>query len=298
NAFQTQVERRGGGLTFNASYTYLDQKSNGIDQGNSSLGGVPYNPFNPDHDYGEDAWVSKHRFVLFGLYDLPVGRGRKFGSSFSRWTDAVIGGWQTSFQMFAKTGTGFTPFWICDNCFASLDNGGRFVGPGNIATESIDAVGDFSGNYRPVVTGNPNHHVGEQLFDPSAFGPPPLGADVFDNPSVAKRGLLRGPGGWGVNLGVHKNFKIGERVVASFGADFDNIFNHPIKMPNSDFGGGFDVFANFGDISVMPNSSTFPTGLTYEDVSPNDLFGIPPQTFPQEGIDSRRTTRLRLRITF
>jgi hypothetical protein len=300
NAFQTQVERRGGGFTFNASYTYLDQKSTGVDQGNSSLGGVPYNIFSPDSDYGEDSWVSKNRFVLYGLYDLPVGRGRKFGSSFSRWTDAVIGGWQTSFQMFAKTGTGFTPFWICDNCFNSIPPSGvgRFVGPGNIATESIDAVGDFSGNYRPVVTGNPNHKVGEQLFDPSVFGPPPLGADVFDNPTVAKRNVLRGPGGWGVNLGVHKDFKVGERVVVNFGADFNNIFNHPIKMPNSDFGGGFDVFANVGDISVMPNSPTFPTGLTYEDVSPNDLFGIPSQTFPQEGIDSRRTARVRLRITF
>ena len=291
NAFQTQVERRGGGVTFNASYTYLDQKSTGIDQGNSSLGGVPYNIFSPDSDYGEDSWVSKHRFILYGLYDLPVGRGRKFGSSFSHWTDAAIGGWQTSFQMFAKSGTGFTPFWVCDNCFNSV----RFVGPGNIATGSIDAVGDFGGDYRPVVTGNPNHQVGDQMFDPSAFGPPPLGADVFDNPTVAKRNLLRGPGGWGVNLGVHKNFKIGERVVASFGADFDNIFNHPIRMPDADFGGSFDLFANVGNLAVVPTS---PTTLTYEYHDANSDFGKANRTFSQEGIDSRRTTRLRLRITF
>jgi Carboxypeptidase regulatory-like domain/TonB dependent receptor len=291
NAFQTQVERRGGGLTLNASYTYLDQKSTGLDQGNSSLGGVAYNPFNPDRDYAQDSWVSRHRFVLFGLYDLPVGRGRKFGSSFSSWTDAVIGGWQTSFQMFAKTGTGFTPFWVCDNCFNSV----RFVGPGNIATSSIDAVGDFGGAYRPIVTGNPNHHVGEQIFDPNAFGPPPLGADVFDNPQVAKRNLLWGPGGWGVNLGVHKNFRFGERVVASLGADFNNIFNHPIRMPDVDFGGSFDLFANVGNIAVVPSS---PTTLTYEYVAPNSEFGKANRTFTQEGIDSRRTVRLRLRVTF
>jgi hypothetical protein len=291
NAFQTEVQRRGGGLTFSASYTYLDQKSSGVDQGNSSLGGVPYNIFSPDSDYGQDSWVSKHRFILYGTYDLPVGRGRQFGSSFSSWEDAVIGGWQTSFQMFAKTGTRFTPFWVCDNCF----NSARFVGPGNIATSSIDAVGDFGGAYRPTVTGDPNHKVGEQLFDPSAFGPPPLGADVFDNPAVAKRGLLQGPGGWGVNLGVHKNFKIGERVVASFGADFNNIFNHPIRMPDSDFGGSFDLFANVGNIAVVP---TTPTTLSYEYVVPNSEFGKANRTFSEEGIDSRRTTRLRLRITF
>jgi hypothetical protein len=291
NAFQTQVDRRGGGLTFNASYTYLDQKSTGIDQGNSSLGGVLYNPFSPDSDYGEDSWVSKHRLVLYGLYDLPVGRGRKFGSSFSHWTDAAIGGWQTSFQMFAKSGTGFTPFWVCDNCFNSV----RFVGPGNIATSSVDAVGDFGGAYRPTVTGNPNHHVGDQIFDPGAFDTPPIGADVFDNAAVAKRNLLRGPGGWGVNLGVHKDFRFGERVVASFGADFDNIFNHPIRMPDADFGGSFDVFALVGDLAVVPTS---PTTLTYEYADKNSEFGKANRTFPQEGIDSRRTTRLRLRITF
>jgi hypothetical protein len=291
NAFQTQVERRDAGLTFNASYTYLDQKSSGVDQGNSSLGGVLYNPFSPDSDYGDDSWVSKHRFVLYGLYDLPVGRGRSFGRSFSSWADAVIGGWQTSFQMFAKSGTGFTPFWVCDNCFNSF----RFVGPGNIATGSIDAVGDFGGAYRPTVTGNPNHHVGEQMFDLSAFDTPPLGDDVFDNPTVAKRNLLRGPGGWGVNLGVHKSFRFGERVVANLGADFDNIFNHPIRMPDADFGGSFDVFALVGDLAVVPTS---PTTLTYEYADKNTDFGKANRTFTQEGIDSRRTVRLRLRITF
>ena len=73
NSFQTQIERRmDKGLMFNASYTYLDQKSTGIDQGNSSLGGVPYDPFQPNLDYTEDAWVSHHRFVFYGVYDLPI----------------------------------------------------------------------------------------------------------------------------------------------------------------------------------------------------------------------------------
>jgi hypothetical protein len=94
---------------------------------------------------------------------------------------------------------------------------------------------------------------------------------------------------------VHKNFKIGERVVASFGADFNNIFNHPIRMPDSDFGGSFDLFANVGNIAVVP---TTPTTLSYEYVVPNSEFGKANRTFSEEGIDSRRTTRLRLRITF
>ncbi len=59
---------------FMASYTYLDQKSTALDTGNSSLGGITYNPFQPDSDYGIDGYISHHRFVAYGIYDLPVGK--------------------------------------------------------------------------------------------------------------------------------------------------------------------------------------------------------------------------------
>ncbi|MBZ5685607.1 MAG: carboxypeptidase regulatory-like domain-containing protein [Acidobacteriia bacterium] len=304
NAFQTQVEHRyRQGLMFNASYTYLDQKSSGLDSGNSSLGGVAYDPFNPERDYGTDSWAPHHRFVFYGIYDLPVGRGRQFGSSFSKLADAVIGGWQTSFQMFAKTGTSFTPFWTCDNC----GNGSTL--PGNIAVTSVTAVGDFSDfiTYRPLVTGNYNHQVGDQLFDPSAFAAPTMGSDVFTNSQVAKRNILLGPGAWGVNLGLHKEFHLGERVVASLGADFNNLFNHPLRAPNADFAGGGGTFAYLGGFNIGINPSTFApelkmnadrTGPADDRFNPNPDFGRAFETFPQEGVDSRRTVRLRLRITF
>ena len=293
NTFQTQVERRfDRGLMFNASYTYLDQKSTGIDQGNSSLGGVPYNPFQPNLDYTEDAWVSHHRFVFYGVYDVPFGRNKRFGSGISKWADRIAGGWQTTFQMFAKSGTAFTPYWTCDNC----GNGLRMVGPGNIASESIDALGDFNDfiGYRPMIVGNYKQHVADQIFNPDAFVPPPMGADVFTNGAIARKNLLWGPGGWGVNFGLHKDFKLGERVTATLGADFDNIFNHPIRMPNQDFGDG--SFSYLGGFDVQIDPSTFMPAL--EDVNPNPDFARAFSTFPQEGVDSRRTIRLRLRITF
>jgi len=305
NSFQTQVERRfDKGLMFNASYSYLDQKSTGIDQGNSSLGGVPYNPFQPELDYTQDAWVSHHRFVFYGVYDVPLGRGRKFGSGLSKWADALVGGWQTTFQMFAKSGTAFTPYWTCDNC----GNGARMVGPGNIASESIDALGDFNDfiGYRPMIVGNYKQRVNDQVFNPDAFAPPPMGADVFTNPAVARKNLLWGPGAWGVNFGLHKDFKFGERVTASFGADFDNIFNHPIRMPNQDFGDG--SFSYLGGFNIKIDPTTLQPALqTGADcgndpgvlcLNTNSDFARLFSTFPQEGVDSRRTIRLRLRVTF
>jgi hypothetical protein len=305
NVFQAQVERRyNSGLMFNASYSYTDSKSNGIDQGNSSLGGVPYNPFQPNLDYTQDAWVSRHRFIFYGVYDLPVGRNRKFGSGFSKWADAVVGGWQTTFQMFAKSGTAFTPYWTCDNC----GNGARMVGPGNFASESVDALGDFNDfiGYRPMIVGDYKQHVGDQVFNPDAFAPPTMGADVFSNPAVARKNLLWGPGGWGVNFGLHKDFKFGERVTANIGADFDNIFNHPIRMPNQDFAD--NNFAYLGGFNIKIDPATLmpalQTGVDCGNdpgvlcLNSNSEFGRLASTFPQEGVDSRRTIRLRLRVTF
>jgi hypothetical protein len=297
NNYQIQFERRyEHGFMFNASYTYADQKSTGLDGGNSSLGGVPYDPFNPQTDYTRDAWVSRHRFVLYGIYDLPIGRGRAMGSGMSRWVDAVVGGWQTSFQMFAKSGTPFTPYWQCENC--GSNNNLRSVGPGNIAVDSVSALGDFDDfiGYRPLVVGNYKQHVGDAIFNAAAFLPPPMGADVFTNPGVARKNFLWGPGAWGANFGLHKNFNLGERVVAQLGADFNNIFNHPIRMPNQDFADS--SFAYLGGFNIQVDPNTRLPQLNPSEMDPNPDFGRPFSTFSQEGVDSRRTTRLRLRITF
>jgi hypothetical protein len=296
NAFQANLEHKyAHGFLFSFSYTYLDQKSTALDTGNSSLGGIAYNPLTPNSDYGIDGYVSKHRAVAYGVVDLPVGRGRRYGASMSRWADFIVGGWQTSFNMFAKSGTGFTPFWICDDC--------NPIEPGNIGISSVDAVGDFNAepSYRPVVLSSAfNKHTGDQIFNPAAFGPPPVGSDVFSNPQIAKRNMLWGPGTWGLNLGVHKDFRATERLTLQFGADVDNLFNHPLFSPNADTGGGGGSFALLGDfvIRVDPVTGKLLPIDPAQDVTPNPDFGRLISSFTQEGIDSRRTVRLRLRITF
>jgi hypothetical protein len=289
HAFQVEVNRRfAQGFMFNISYTLLDQKSSGIDVGNSSLGGAIYNQFNPQQDLSRDSFVSRHRVVAYGAYELPFGRGRKYGSSMSKWADGAIGGFQLTWNMFAKTGTGFTPFWICDNCGP--------VYPGNIASGFVDAVGDFNfgPNFRPLITGNANQRgSGDLLFNAAAFGLPPTGADVFDNPAVAKRNSLTGPGTWGANLGLRKYFKFSETTRLEVGADFNNVFNHPLLSPlTTDFG-------NVGDFLVSLNAAGQPVIINDDDhVFRNPNFGRINQSFSQEGIDNRRSVRLKARLTF
>jgi len=298
NSFQTEFTRRyKSGLMLDMSYTYLDQKTSALDTANSSLGGIGYNPFNPNADYGTDGYVSKHRFIAYGIYDLPIGRNRRIGSSLSKWADTLIGGWQTTFNMFAKSGQGFTPFWVCDDCDP--------VEPGNIAVSSIDAVGDFNvePSFRPVVLNN-SINTGKKgsnaiIWNASSFGLPSVGSDLLSNPAVAKRNSLVGPGAWGVNLGIHKAFPIGERFVATLGADFDNIFNHPLLAPDANFGGGGGTFAQVGDFNITVDQNTGAVlPIAAADVNINPLFGQLTNSFPQEGVLSQRTIRLRLRITF
>ncbi|HJP91416.1 MAG TPA: carboxypeptidase-like regulatory domain-containing protein [Pyrinomonadaceae bacterium] len=286
HALQFELNRRfARGFMFNVSYTLLDQKSSGLDVGDSSLGGALYNQFNPNNDLSRDSFVSRHRLVSYGAYDIPFGRGRSYGRSISKLEDALIGGFQISWNMFAKSGTGFTPFWICDNCSP--------VFPGNIASGFVDAVGDFSGpSFRPLVNGNPYAGVGpDHFFNAAAFAVPTTGADVFDNPAVAKRNSLLGPGTWGVNMGFKKFFAFNEQTRLEVGVDFNNIFNHPLLSPQ-------DIeFANLGDFSVSLNAAGQPVILP-ENVNRNPDFGRNNLSFTQEGIDNRRSVRLKLRLTF
>ncbi len=284
HAMQLEVNRRfSGGFTFNASYTLLDQKSSVPDTGNSSLGGTVYNQFRPETDFGTEAFISRHRFIAYGIIEAPFGKGRKFGADMPAVVDAFVGGWKASWNMFAKSGYGFTPYWFCGNCGP--------IYPGNIGSGSIDAVGGFGGtSFRPVVTGNPQVRSGDRYFDPNAFGAPPLGADVFENPNVAKRNLLRGPGAWGTNLGLDKTFRMGERFKLRLGAQFNNVFNHPLRPPS-------DIqVANLGTFNLAVNPTTRQIELASLDRNPD--FGRFFDSFNQENIDNRRTVRVTLRLTF
>jgi hypothetical protein len=144
-----------------------------------------------------------------------------------------------------------------------------------------------------VVTGDP--YAGllpDRLFNSAAFGPPPTDADLFDNPNVAKRNSLLGPGTWGVNLGVRKYFRFSEKTRLEVGADFNNVFNHPLLSPLN-LG-----FANLGDFAVTLNPVTHQPEILEENVNRNPDFARNSASFTQEGIDNRRSVRLRLRLTF
>jgi len=304
DSFQAQAQRQATNMTFSVAYTFLDQKSSGLDVGNSSLGGDAYNPFQPDSDYGPDSFVSRHRVVAYGVFDLPFGRGKQHLGNSSRLVDGVIGGWQASTNMFFKTGTGFTPFYVCDDCDPVI--------PGNVASGTLDAVGDFNAtSVRAVIKGGAKSNVPSGFFwNPDAFALPNMGGSLYTQSGIAGRNSLYGPSTYGVNLGVHKTFKMGERVGVQVGADINNVFNHPMLSPDQSDGGGCEgCFANVGSFSLSVDQSTpgtpghAPQILPIDTTDsaqyfPNPDFGHLFRSYDQEGITSNREIRLRGRITF
>jgi len=107
---------------------------------------------------------------------------------------------------------------------------------------------------------------------------------------VAKRNILFGPGTYGLNMGLRKVFKFGERIRAEVGADINNILNHPLKSPDS-----YDI-GMLGHFGMQVNPATLKP--EHASVTPNPDFGRLITSYTQEGVDSRRTVRLRMRITF
>ena len=172
-----------------ASRGPIDQNSSGMDMGNSSLAGDAYNGINPNSDYGVASWVSHSRLVSYGVYDLPIGRGQRFAANASTLINLFIGGWQITYNMFAKSGVWFTPFLDCTDCDP--------VVPGNVATGAMDAVGDFGAtSVRPLIISDPRKNVPKGYqWNPAAFALPSIGADLFTQANVAKRNSIVGPGG-------------------------------------------------------------------------------------------------------
>lgn len=90
-------KRFSNGDTVDVNYTFsksIDLRSNTERAATSS--GVLWNPWQPGLMKGVSDYDNTHLFSAMGVYNLPFGRGRKFGAHMARWADAIVGGWQLS----------------------------------------------------------------------------------------------------------------------------------------------------------------------------------------------------------
>ena len=92
-------------------------------------------------------------------------------------------------------------------------------------------------------------------------------------------------------LGRPDQAAAGEKIKLQFGAQFDNVFNHPLRAPTDD-----NSPALLGTFNLAVNPTTRQIVLDSLDRNPD--FGRFFDSFNQEGIDNRRTIRITLRLTF
>ena len=219
----TVRQRTHHGLEYMLNYTWAKSLTNssgnyavGAQANNSYNGSTFQDGYNMKADWGPSAMDVRHSMNFVGVYDLPFGRGRAYGSGANKGMDAVFGGWKLAASTILYSGFPVT-------IFGKNNNGG------------INPYGFNRANqYGQMVIRNRSltNWFGT---DPSATPCLGAGADsgfcAYGNEGnlefgSAHNGSERSPGYRQVDTSLFKDFHLwGEQHVLGFRADFFNIFN-------------------------------------------------------------------------
>jgi len=262
------VRRFRNGLAFNVAYTLAHSDANAPDVGNSSLGGVQFDPYDIEKDRGPDPNVVRHRIVANATWDVPVGHGRKHGANMPGWANALFGGWTVSALFQARSGNNLTPFFTSFYTTSPWNTG-----------KPLDGLGvSFCCAWRPDQISDPNTGGGrDAFFNQQAYALPADGQ--LGN---AKKGSLLGPGTWVVNLAFYKDIVKRDRFTLQLSALLDNAFNHPQFYAAYDGG-----FAQLDSWLIDGDANNGTTGVLGADAINNI-----------EGFSPGRVLRIGLRSTF
>lgn len=112
NALQSKLEKRfAKGLSILTTYTWahaIDDSPGGICSGGASARDCgPDDPLLPELDRGNSDTDVRHRFSFSNVWDLPIGRNRRYGKDMPKGVDAVIGGFQLNNIVSWQTGPVF-----------------------------------------------------------------------------------------------------------------------------------------------------------------------------------------------
>lgn len=219
----TAEKRLSGGVGFLASYTW----SHAIDNGSYVASRQDFNNLRAER--GNADIDVRQRFVLSGMWEVPVGRGRTLGKSMPKMLDLLAGGWQINGIASLYEGLWFTP------------------------TSAVNTL-NGSGTQRPDRISNGNlpaeQRTIQRWFDIGAFTTP--GQFVFGN---AGRDILEGPGTMQFDGGISKSFTFQEspRRYLEFRAEMFNLANRAqFNNPNAAIGS-----APAGIITSAGSPSTF-----------------------------------------
>ena len=229
NSLQLRLEKRfTHGLTGNISYTLGEALSGAPDHISTSGGGAgidtgvfrePQDGNNLRAEYGPSEFDVRHRFVASYIWELPFGRGRRWGNGWGPAMDLAFGGWQVSGIHVLQSGLALT----------------ATLGGANV----VNLGGERRA--RPNLVGDPELPESERTlarwFNTDAFAAFAV-PQAFGNAGV---GIMRGPGVANFDFTFAKNFQVTDRRSFQFRTEVFNAFNHP----------------NFGPPNIARDSSGF-----------------------------------------
>jgi hypothetical protein len=193
NAVTFEVQRKVGQVMFNPHFTIASNYTNMLNV---------ENPYSPRY-WERDQYTPRNRAVLNVVWELPVGKGRRFLSSAPALVDHALGGWQLYWIGYLESGHYFSPTFSGADPSNTNTTGGR---PDRICN------GNLPSSQRDI-----NH-----WFDTSCFTVPAAGR--FGNSGA---NVLEGPGYNNQNISISKTFSITERWKFTLTAAATNAFNHP-----------------------------------------------------------------------
>jgi hypothetical protein len=193
NALTFEVQRKMGALTFDGHWTWASNYNNTLNLEN------PYAPL----AMGRDEYTTRHRGVISAIWEIPVGKGRRYLAGAPTPVHHVLGGWQLYWIGYFESGWYFSPSFSGSDPSNTNTSGGR---PDRLCDGNLP----------------PGERAIGRWFDASCFAPPPPGR--FGN---SGSNILEGPGYNMQHLSLAKTFDLTERFKFTLTGSAANAFNHP-----------------------------------------------------------------------
>jgi hypothetical protein len=211
------------GLYALIGYTYSRNFDSGLTDGLGTNPGALYYPLpgTAKLDWGLSQLNLNDSFTASVLYNLPFGKGKRYGSNWNGATNAILGNWQVT--LIERATSGF-PLFVVD----SADESGVFFSYNGNTLQRPNEVGDpntagpVAAN--PTCTAPTKVHTLQNWFNPCAFMKAPAG-----ELGTAARAPVYGPRFVNTDFSVIKDFPLSfrESMNLQFRAEFFNLFNHP-----------------------------------------------------------------------
>jgi len=247
NSLQIKAETKSAryGIYALIGYSYSRTYDSGYSDGLSTPIGSPDFPLPgwQKLDWSLSQINLNNSFTASVIYDLPFGKGKKFGRDWNNATNALLGNWQVT--LIEKITSGFPVFLVdsAPNSGASLVNIGNAIpyGRPNEVGNPFQA-GTISG-----CTGPSKLSASGYWFNPCAFAVP-LAGELGDIP----RAPLSGPDFVNTDFSVIKRFALPrENMGLDFRVEMFNLFNHAqFGLPANDI----NAPTSFGRISSTVNN--------------------------------------------